>query len=212
MIIKRKNGGEAIIDYKYTFMEAYRVKKANLFWIIIDKLAYRINDLAKLYEKTVGNEYRKEREKFVLSKAKKILHIGCGSYPLTAMILAEMDGVNIVTIDSSSRAVKLANKVISKKKLNGKIKAEQGDGTKYPLDEFDTIIISGCSVPKIKVLEHVFKDSKPKSRIIIRDSILDMESIVNNSNPHQNIAIVKKMKNHLFPDSKWDSYYLVKND
>jgi protein-L-isoaspartate O-methyltransferase len=212
MIIKSKNEGKAIIDYKYTFMEAYRIKKSNLFWIIVDKFAYRVKDLAKIYEKTVGNEYRKEREKFVLSNAKKILHIGCGSYPLTALILAEMDDVKIVTIDNSSRAIKLANKVISKKKLNGKIKAEQGDGTKYPLDEFDTIIISGCSVPKIKVLEHVFKDSKPKSRIIIRDSILDMESIVNNSNPHQNIAIVKKMENHLFPKSKWDSYYLVKND
>jgi cyclopropane fatty-acyl-phospholipid synthase-like methyltransferase len=193
-------------------MEAYRIKKANLFWIIIDKMAYRMKDFAKLYEKTVGNEYRKEREKFDLSKAKKILHIGCGSYPLTAIILAEMDNVNIVTIDNSPRAVKLANKVISKKKLNGKIKAEQGDGTIFPLDEFDTIIISGCSVPKIKVLEHAFKDSKPKSRIIIRDAILDMESIINNSNPHQNIKIVEKMENHIFPDSTYNSFYLLKNN
>ena len=97
-----------------------------------------------------------------------------------------------------------------KKTLNGKIRVEKGDGTKYPLDEFDTIIISGCSVPKIEVLEHVLKDAKPQSRIIIRDTFLDIESIIKNLNPHQDITIIEKMDNHPFPTTRWDSYYLIK--
>ena len=59
--------------------------------MFIDILACYIGVLANLYEKTIGNEYKRERDKFTLSKAKKILHIGCWSYPITAMVLAEME-------------------------------------------------------------------------------------------------------------------------
>ena len=198
------------VNYNYTFMQIYRIKKANIFWKIVDELACKIDKIAKIYEKLIGNEYRKERKKFVLSKAKKILHIGCGSYPITAMVLAEMNDVNIVTIDNNARAVKLANKVIGRKNLDGKIRVEHGYGTRYPLDEFDTIIISGCSVPKIKVLEYVLKNAKLQSRIIVRDSFLDIESIINSLNMHHDITIVEKIENHPFSRIGWKSFFLIK--
>jgi precorrin-6B methylase 2 len=191
-------------------MERFHIKRINLFWKTVDWLACKVNKLAKIYDMTVGNEYRRERKKFALSNAKRVLHIGCGSYPITAMVLAEMDGVNVVTIDNDIRAVKRANQVINKNNLNGKIRAEHGNGIKYPLDEFDTIIVSGCSVPKIKVFERVLKDAKSKSNIIIRDSITDVEAIINNLNPYQDIKIVEKMENHLFPNSRWDSFHIIK--
>ena len=76
---------------------------------------------------------------------------------------------------------------------------------------FDTIIISGCSVPKIKVFERVLKDAKPKSNIILRSSITDAEGFIKKLNPIENISIKKKMENHLFPYSKWGSYHFYKN-
>jgi len=69
--------------------------------------------------------------------------------------------------------------------------------------------VSGCSVPKIKVLEHIFKDAKPQSKIIIRTSYLT-ESIINSLNPDRDITIVKKIGNHPFPTSRWESFYLIK--
>lgn len=199
-----------VVNYNYTFMQLYRIKKANIFWKIVDELACRIDKIANIYEKYIGNEYRRERKKFGLSKAKKILHIGCGSYPITAMVLAEINDVNIVTIDNNARAVKLANKVIRMKNLDGKIRVKHGYGTKYPLEEFDTIIISSCSVPKTKVLEYVLKNAKLQSRIILRDSFLDIESIIDNLNIHQNITIVEKIENHPIPSIGWKSFYLLK--
>jgi len=211
-MINNEKDEDNAVNYNYTLMQIYRIKKANLFWKIVDELACKIDKIAKIYEKLIGNEYRKERKKFVLSKAKKILHIGCGSYPITAIVLAEMNDVNIVTIDNNARAVKLANKVIGRKNLDGKIRVEHEHGTRYSLDEFDTIIISGCSVPKIKVLEYVLKNAKPQSRIIVRDSFLDMESIINNLNIHHDITIVEKIENHPFSRIRWKSFYLVKNN
>ncbi len=202
--------GDFEIKDKYTFIERFHIKRINLFWKIVDWLACKINYLAKIYDKTVGNEYRRERKNFVLSKAKKILHIGCGSYPITAMVLAELDNVDVVTIDNNSRAIKRANQVLKRKNLNGKIRAELGNGIKYPLDKFDTIIISGCSVPKIKVFERVLKDAKSNSNIILRSSIADAEGFIKNLNPPRGISIVKKMENHLFPYSKWGSFFIYK--
>lgn len=167
--------------------------------------------LADLYEKVIGNEYRKEGKQFVLSKAKNILHIGCGAYPITAMILAEMYDAKVTTIDNDAKAIKYANKVLSNKNLNGKVRAEHGDGTKYLLDGFDTIIISGCSVPKLKVLDHVLKTAQPQSKIIVRDSILDIESMINSMKPDHNFRIIETISSHPFPTSYWQSYYLIKN-
>lgn len=174
-------------------------------------LACRIKKVASLYEETVGMAYREEKEKFVISNSKKLLHIGGGDYPITAIILSEKNNMQITIIDNNSRAVKAANKVLQKKFLNGKIKADHGDGRNYSLDGFDTIVVSGCSVPKVKVLEHVLKDSKPKCKIIIRDSYLDIENIINNLDPKHNIKIIDKIKFYPIPTSFWYSYYLEKN-
>ena len=175
-------------------------------------LACKLHKLAEFYDKTVGKVYRMEMKQFALSDAKNILHIGSGSYPMTAMVLAEMDDVNIVTIDNNPRSITKANEIISRNKLVEKIVAKQGDGTKYPLDEFDTIIVSGCSFPKIQVLEHVFKNAKPQSRIIIRDSYLDMDSIINGLNTGNEISVLKKIENHPTTQrSGWESFYLIKN-
>ena len=127
------------------------------------------------------------------------------------MVLAEMDNVKVTTIDNDAEAIEYANKVLNNKNLNGKVKAIQGDGAKYPLDEFDTIIISGCSVPKLKVIDHVLKTAQPKSKIIIRDSILDIESMINSMKPDNSFSIIETMDSHPFPTSYWQSYYLIKN-
>ena len=126
------------------------------------------------------------------------------------MVLAEIDGAKVVTIDNNIRAVKRAKKVIKRKNLNGKIKIEYGKGTNYVVDKFDTIIVSGCSMPKLQVLEHVLKNAKSKSKIVARLSSKDIDRIKNNLKSNQNIKIVKKITNHLFPNTTWDSFLIKK--
>jgi precorrin-6B methylase 2 len=203
--------GDYQIEYKHTFWERFHIARGNLFWKLIDWLSFHFNRLAKLYDMTVGNEYRKERNSFDISKAKRVLHIGCGSYPITAMVVAEKGDVKVTTIDDDAKAIKRANIVLDRKHLNGKVKAVFGNGTDYPLYDFDTIIISGCAVPKEEIFERVVKDANSNSNIIIRSSFTDVESIIKNMNPKHDVSIEKKIKNHLFPRSDWDSYYIKKN-
>jgi hypothetical protein len=125
------------------------------------------------------------------------------------MVLAEMNGINVVTIDNNVKAVKRANEVIKRKNLNEKIRVKYGKGTSYHLDGFDTIIVSGCSIPKIKVLEHVLKNANSKSNIIARVTPDDIDKIKNKLD--KKIKIVKKIKNNPFPNSSWNSYLFKKD-
>ncbi|MCK5636819.1 MAG: class I SAM-dependent methyltransferase [Thermoplasmatales archaeon] len=210
--IYNKLKGGTFIDYKNDSREEFNTKRANHFWKIVDILDCKIKPIAKLYEKTIGKKYMEESKHFNLSNAKRVLHIGCGSYPITAMKLAEMGYDNIVTIDQDAKALKRANKVLYKRNLNGRIKAEKGSGTTYPLGEFDTIIVSGCSVPKKQVLEHILKNSEPKTRIIVRKTELDVDSFIKNLNPPQDVSIIDKKENYIVPTIYWDSILIIKNN
>ena len=205
-----KEVGEYNFNYNLKIREIFGIKRSVLFWKYVDYIACKLEKIAKTYENTVGREYKKEIENFDLKNDKKILHIGSGAYPITALALASLDNVKIVTIDSDHRLIKCANKIIQKKNLQNKIKAEYADATKYPLDGFDAIIISGCSVPKIQVFDYIIKNAKSNSKIIIRDTYLDIESILSNIAPNQEVIIAKKIKNHAFSNSNWTSYCIIK--
>ena len=202
--------GEKKSYYGPTFTQEILTKNGILFWHYADRIACRIKTLGELYERTIGSSYRRERERFSLSESKNILHIGCGSYPITAMILAEMDDVEIVVIDRDKRSLKRADEVIRRRNLENKIRTDYGNGTNYPLKDFDTIIVSGCSVPKIKVLTYVLKNAQPKTRIIVRASYIDVESLIYSLNLQDDISIVEKMESNPLPGSIWTAYYLVK--
>jgi len=66
-------------------------------------------------------------------------------------------------------------------------------------------------VPKIKVLTHVFNNSEPKTRIIVRDSYLNIEKILKRLGLENDIIMVKKMWNYPVATIKWESVYLKKN-
>ncbi|MCJ7572171.1 MAG: class I SAM-dependent methyltransferase [Candidatus Thermoplasmatota archaeon] len=190
--------------------ERINLKIINLFWYIVDRLSSISDFFAELYEKTVGNEYRKERDKFNLSKSKKILFIGCGPYPITALILAEMNGVRIVAIDHNEKCVKISRKVLEQKNINRKISVELGEGLNYPLKGFDTIIASGCSQPKIQVINHILQNSDRKSKIIIREAYYKDKIIKDIIKNFGDVELITKIKNHAFRTSNWESFYITK--
>jgi len=205
-----KNTGGKKPSYIPTFSQELATKNGILFWHYADRIACKIKTLGELYERIIGTSYKEERKEFNLSESKNILHIGCGSYPITAMILAEIDEVKIVAIDRNKRSLKRADEVIRRRNFEDKIRTDYGNGTNYPLEGFDTIIVSGCSVPKIKVLTYVLKNAQPKSRIIVRTSYTDVESLIYSLNLQDDISIIKKMESRPLPGSIWTAFYLVK--
>jgi hypothetical protein len=180
-----------------------------VFWILIDLLCYRFEKFSILYQNTIGKAYKKEFENFQLSDSKKILHIGSGAYPLTAIMFTKYLPAHIVSIDKNSVAVKLSKKLIHKKKLNNKITIDKSDGSSYPLSNFDTVIISGCSVPIFDLLNYVFLNSNKDCKIIIRLNEKQYHQIIDFIDNYDNIEIVKEMDNIAYPKFKWISLLLI---
>ena len=216
MKIKKENlnnGGGIYSSHEYRFIEDSHIKLSNYFWQCIDILSCKMKKIAEIYEKTISKEYEKESKVFDISNNKNILHIGCGAYPITALTLAKINGAKIVGIDRNPKSIKLAKNIVQEKNLNTKITIEQGDGENYPVEEFDMIIISGCSFPKRQILEHVFENAKPQSKIILRTSDLSAKSVLSCMNLHQDVVLAKKIENYPLPSIKafgWQSFYLTK--
>jgi len=197
--------------YRYNFLDIITIKNSNFFWKIVDNLSYKLEKLGNLYEKTISKSYVKETEIFDISGSKNILHIGCGAYPITTITLAKFNGGNIVGIDKNPKAVEKADEIIRKKGFSNRVKIEKGDGESYPVDKFDAIIVSSCSIPKSKILENLFNSAKKDCKIIVRERLGPSKLVSSYIDIYAgSISFVNRIHNYAFPTFHWESFYLLK--
>lgn len=185
---------------------------SNFFWIIVDIFSYDNAKIAKRYEQSVGEEYKREYASLPLCKGKKILHIGCGSYPLTELSLASLFDADIVGIDKNKKSVHRAKKIITQKNLNNAITIELGNGTTYPVHDFDLIIVSSCALPKKDILHHIFSHAKNNCMIIIRDFDIYTDAFLYWMKQYDTIKLEKKIYHHVpsFLPIGWNTFHLHK--
>lgn len=97
----------------------------------------------------------------------KILHIGCGSLPNTLVSLARFHNANFVGIDIDNESITNALTLIKKYNLTN-VKIEYGDALDYPLNNFDTIIISYGVEPKQVIFKRLIEETSNDVSIIYR--------------------------------------------
>jgi precorrin-6B methylase 2 len=188
-------------------------KMANCFWEVADTWSYTNDTITKLYNKTIGKEYRKEYENCGISSHSNILHIGCGSYPLTEIVLANCTKGQIVGIDKNNKSVQRGQQVIKKNKLDRRIVLKHGDGLDFPVEEFDMVIVSSCSQPKEKILQHLFQNVRPQGTIIVREVDIATKDILNYVNAHPDIELKQQIRHNPFPFFEpigWTTFCLTK--
>jgi len=188
-------------------------RMANCFWEIADTLSYQNDTITRLYNKIIGKEYQKEYENCGISTHMNILHIGSGSYPLTEIILASCTNGQIVGIDRDGRAVQRGQHVIKKNNLDHRITLTHGDGLDFPVEEFDMVIVSSCSQPKVQILEHLFQKVQSKSVIIVREVDIATKDILRWINAHPDVELKKQIRHNPFPFFEpigWTTFCLLK--
>jgi len=190
------------------------VKKiSNFFWEAADTWSYKNNTIASYYNKSIEEEYQKECEACGVSSNSKVLHIGCGAYPLTEIVLASCCSGTLVGIDKNPLAVQRAQEVIQRHHLQKRIIVHHGNGINYPVDDFDLILISSCSFPKAQILEHLFKNTKHHCTIIVREISLATADILDCIHAHPEIEMIHQMHHTPFPfygPFGWETFYLRK--
>jgi len=194
----------------YSLKERYKIKKSNIFWKAVDELSFMSKRIGRIYEKSISKEYENEIKEFNLKSSKNILHIGCGPYPISAISFSKIKNCKIVAIDKNENAVKKAKKIIDIKNLKERVSIKKGDGIDFSVDKFDTIIVSGCSIPKSKILKNIFENAKSNTRIIVREQGEISKIILKIAEKYEDVKITKKMENNPFPTSSWESFYFLK--
>ena len=143
-----------------------------------------------------------------------MLHIGCGAYPLSDIVLTQYCLGTIVGIDKNPVAVHRAKEVIRQHHLETRITVQHGNGTEFPVNTFDLILVSSCSLPKVQILEHLFKNAKHQCTIVVREISIATADILGCINSHPEIEIIQQMHHTPFPfygPLGWDTFYLRKN-
>jgi protein-L-isoaspartate O-methyltransferase len=174
-------------------------KTSNCFWELADNWSYKNEKIAMLYNRFIGKEYQKEYENCAIQTNVNVLHIGCGAYPLTEMVLASCSAGHITGIDKNQQTVTQAREVIKKNTLEDRITITHGDGLDFSVEEFDVIIVSSCSLPKVQILRHLFQKAKSQSTIIVREVDIAANDILRCLDEHQNIELKKQVRHNPFP-------------
>lgn len=132
-------------------------------FILFEKFLHNFHHAyINLYEKMTMEEFQMVN----IKPSDRVIHIGCGPIPNTLVILAKNIPANYIGIDRDIQAVEMAREIVKKYNLN--IKVEYGDALKYPIKDFDVIIISFGVEPHNKIFERIKNDAKEDARIIYR--------------------------------------------
>jgi len=163
---------------KVTYIN-FRRKINSYYFLLLEMLAISFELFNKFfmpYRKKVVSEELKLTK---ISPDDKLLIIGCGLFPVTAMLLAERTDVKtIVAIDNKRIIIKLAKFFINKKNFSTRIKIEYGDGTNYPIENFDVIFTATNIYPIDSILRYLCYHMKPGSRLICRNIKKDIENVL----------------------------------
>lgn len=186
----------------------------NTYWTVIDLLSRQFPVISKIfYQRSINVEYEKEHQAIGLKKNDTVLHIGCGVFPYSAILLSEKPHQHITAIDTSPTITQHAKRIIDDYALDGKISIDTGNASTYDLTPFSVIILSSCVNLNGYVLDHIISSAKPDTRIIIRE-LRPMSRYVNLYLKNQSaITLLYQYGIFSFPFYSilgWDSFIIQK--
>jgi len=135
----------------------------------------------------------------------RVLHIGCGIHPTHCILIAKLTNAEVVGIDNSKKAVKLARKYVKKMNLSKLVTIEFACGEDYPVDKFDIIFVAINVFPIDDVLKNLSKKLKKGTRILCKSIKSDITDLVEKQGFSKDFEIVESCDN---PVTK--SYLLMK--
>lgn len=111
---------------------------------------------------------KKELKLAQLNSGEKVLFIGGGYMPCSAILFQKLSDTNITIIDNDEDTICYAKHLIDSLNLNDKITIKYCDGKEMVIKEFDMVHIAMQVSPKNSVFKHVYKNMKNGAKLLIR--------------------------------------------
>ncbi|WP_408954693.1 nicotianamine synthase family protein [Natroniella sp. ANB-PHB2] len=143
------------------------------FFLKIVKKLEHVGNRFSFFRKLYCNLFYKkmierELELAELNQTGRILHIGSGPLPLTAIILAE-NGYDVTGIDNDPKAITVAQDLITELGLDSKIDFKLIEGMEVEVSDFDLILFSLHVIPKKEIVKEVLCQLQEGQRLIYRN-------------------------------------------
>ena len=126
------------------------------------------NIFISLYEVYYKRIVVKELKLADIKNSDRILCIGGGSIPCTALALASQTNAKIHVIDMDNDAVKSARHLVKKLGLSNQISITKDKGEEIDISSYNVIHIALQVTPKEEVLKHIWNQSKKGNKILVR--------------------------------------------
>lgn len=144
-------------------------KIMDLFYAIVEKIACQFPIIQSLYIKPYRSMIKQEISMFSLPENPRVLIIGCGSLPVTALALDEMYPVSIDCVDIDINAVTNAKSVLSSMNKDN-ITVHQKNGLDCSVDLYDIIYLLYGIQDQINMLKYISRNLKSNSYVLFRTS------------------------------------------
>jgi precorrin-6B methylase 2 len=177
-------------------------------FVLIEKFSAKFDFLSKIYINSYKELIENEIKLLDIKRKDLVLVIGCGSIPVTPILLSSITGANVESIDFDNKSVLLSKQFIKKLNLNDKVKITFAQGDSFPIDKFDLIIIAYGIVSEEKVLNHLAKNMKPSAKVILRTTVSASDIKNRNQSISSQFDISKKIRTSSFGQT--DSLLLLK--
>ena len=137
------------------------VKKAE---IVLASTPFLVNMYCCLYK----HQVRLEIERSHIDSSMRVLFVGGGPVPQSAIRIAKETGAMVDVIDNWSEGITLARKTIERLGLQAKINILPGDGLSFPIKSYKIIFIATHVMPFNEILIRMINDAEKGTCIIFR--------------------------------------------
>lgn len=152
-------------------LDVHKLKRfIDLGFVIVEKILIKFKKLHPLYFDFYDEMIENEIKLADISEDDTVLHIGCGSIPVTPILLAKKSGAQVTSIDDNLLSVKQAISCVLESNASDKVQIHHQEAFHSPVDKFNVIIISQGIRPRKEFLTHVSKSMKRDARVIYRTS------------------------------------------
>ncbi|MTI95993.1 MAG: hypothetical protein FH749_11005 [Firmicutes bacterium] len=125
------------------------------------------------YQGLVNRELRLTK----ISSADRVLCIGGGPVPGTALEIVAQTGANVDVLDCDPTAVRLARRVVSRHKCKGKVQIFRANGCDFDLSQYTLVHIARQAQPQSEILNHAWRNLPRGARIILRPPRRDLHDL-----------------------------------
>lgn len=139
-----------------------------LFTKTYETFAVKNRFLQKLCELYYKPMVKKEIASAKIQEADKVLFIGGGPLPMSALLTAHYTSASITIVDCDQNALNNSKQFLSK--YNYPIELINAKGEYLSTEDYSVIIIAKQVIPKECVLKNILKQSRPSTRILYRSN------------------------------------------